>query len=362
MVAAQQEKPNWFAQVRACGVEAIARELGMLDSSGRHPAVRPCPSCEAKQRGFTKPDRRSPLWVNPNGITWRCVRPSCGAYGDAVTLAVLSLTGVQRPAPAGWKTVREWCEGHGFCDPEDENAPRKPRPPPPEPTEVVLPTARELRDITAACVACDHDDEVASWMRSRAILPEAVASLKLAAALRRDSQRVRWAHFQGVPWQQANLRVLVPMYDHTGRLRSMRARRPGPGEPKSVSAVCGPGSQRGLVMACQTARALMRRDATPEEMGVGELWVFEGEVDFFSGAEQLVPDGNKAVLGVVEGSWTKEIAESIPSGLTVVIATDDEDSGVGDKYAAHIAETLAPRAKQGLLRLKRLEARKCSKT
>jgi hypothetical protein len=57
----------------------------------------------------------------------------------------------------------------------------------------------------------------------------------------------------------------------------------------------------------------------------------------FSDANELAP----AVLGIVNGSWTEEIAARIPDGTRVVVRTHSD--GAGDDYAAKIVHSLSAR-------------------
>ena len=73
--------------------------------------------------------------------------------------------------------------------------------------------------------------------------------------------------------------------------------------------------------------------------------VAEGEVDWLtftilagidSGSENA-----PATFGISSGSWTKEIAARIPSGVRVLVATDLDEAG--DRYAEKVAASLAGR-------------------
>ena len=79
---------------------------------------------------------------------------------------------------------------------------------------------------------------------------------------------------------------------------------------------------------------------------VGVL-VCEGETDFLA-AVTAWGDGPgletaPAVIGIVSGAWTVDLAGRVPNGCTVTIATDPDPTG--DGYAAKIAATLAARCK-----------------
>jgi hypothetical protein len=91
---------------------------------------------------------------------------------------------------------------------------------------------------------------------------------------------------------------------------------------------------RGLVMANELGR---------EVLAWGGLWgpqpegvvIVEGEPDYLT-ACCAWPDW--AVLGITSGAWTEELARTVPRGAVVVVRTDADTAG--DRYAAHVAETL----------------------
>jgi hypothetical protein len=112
---------------------------------------------------------------------------------------------------------------------------------------------------------------------------------------------------------------------------------------------------RGLVMADALARVLFALD---DVRGVNEptVCVAEGVPDFltlateWSDADETAP----AVLGIVSGSWTSEIAARIPDGSVLIVATDPDPAG--DKYLMTIVGTLAERMRAGRVRVKRWPA------
>ena len=75
------------------------------------------------------------------------------------------------------------------------------------------------------------------------------------------------------------------------------------------------------------------------------LLIAEGLTDFLTWAAHWGVDGAlelaPAVLAIVSGSWTPEIAARVPGDTEVLIATDADERG--DHYAAKVAELLRGR-------------------
>jgi hypothetical protein len=207
-------------------------------------------------------------------------------------------------------------------------------------------------DSTEAVVA---DPGAYEMLESRGLSPEAVTALDLARALSPGAVLPRWARYRGElpasrPWPELGYRLVLPVYDHRGTMRSVRAWRVEGGDgPKRVP----PSGCRadGLVLACPFARRMLAGDAKPER-----VLVVEGEPDFltvatrFSDADESAP----AVLGVVSGAWSADVAARVPNGALVGVWTHADRSG--DGYARQVAETLAGRCAVRRGRLARREA------
>lgn len=50
-----------------------------------------------------------------------------------------------------------------------------------------------------------------------------------------------------------------------------------------------------------------------------------------------------AVIGIWAGAWTEAIDERVPNGSRVVLRSDHDESGAGDRYAAKVGATLEGR-------------------
>lgn len=370
---------GWPAAVNDGGVEAAARALGLsvVRGHGRHLALAPCPACRAATRGSH--DQAGPVGITADGAGWRCFR--CDARGDATSLVAWLVTGSASPARERWAEVRRACAAAGLCD----GAPGAPPPataaerqataeevarPPPR-----RPPADEVARLWASCAPVTDDDEAAGWLQSRRIDPGQVLLYDLARALPRDARVPRWAWAppgdepRGGTWPALGYRLLVPLYDDAGSVGSVRARRVvarDDGRPKAI----GPSGceLRGVCMANALGRLMLAGAPLGDGSPCAELLreisarrgasviVAEGEPDFLTAAAQHsdTDQDAPAVLGIVAGSWTPELAARVPDGCTVCIATDD-DAG-GEKYAAAIHATLAERQRTGLLKVTRWRA------
>jgi hypothetical protein len=202
---------------------------------------------------------------------------------------------------------------------------------------------------------------VTAWLRDvRGIDPTDVEDRDLARALPVNTRVPRWAWAPagneptGGTWPALGYRLVVPLYDATGTMVSVRARRvflpgqePQDGRPKAL----GPtGAElRGLVLADALGRLMLAGaplgDGSPSAPWMIRcgLVISEGEPDFLTWATRW-SDANQdapAVLGVVAGSWCAELAPRVPDDTRVVVRTHGDDAG--EKYASAIIRTLHPR-------------------
>jgi len=195
------------------------------------------------------------------------------------------------------------------------------------------PHASEVAALWATCIPVTDDDGVADYLTGRSIDPVAVADLDLAALVASDAALPSWAKLGHRSWLELGARLIVPLVDELGAMRSLIARRIDDAQPKSLAAK---GYQRaGLVMACPMARHLLERGP---DIAEGELRIdiAEGEIDFltrasgWSDANELPP----ATLAMVQGSMSAAHAARIPKGCVVFAVTDPDPAGA--KHATKI--------------------------
>jgi len=226
-----------------------------------------------------------------------------------------------------------------------------------EGAEPVYRTAEAL-ELWRACVPISADAEVWRFVREERAIGNAVrlADLDVCRALPLDV-RPSWTTHRPDPdapwatWAETGHRLVVPLVDARGAVRSVLARAVRPSPRKSTAK----GERAGLIMAEGLARQVLERGALPEWWGEGgeplRVVVAEGEVDFLAWTAEHKGERAPAVLGMFSGSWSAELAARLPDGCVVVIATDADAEG--EKYARKIVDSFAPRLARGAVRLER---------
>ncbi len=221
----------------------------------------------------------------------------------------------------------------GQVNPERRSAPAPRVEPEPERD---YPPQREVDALWHSCTPVAEDLDVAAWLISRGSDPELVDAGELARALPEDVVTPWWASWQRKPWASLGHRLVVPMRDHLGVIRTVRAGRIVDGEtPKRLP----PGGHRasGVVMADEMATALLTGSRIPER-----LVIVEGEPDYLAMATRRHPVPT-AVLGIVGGSWTVDFAFRFPEGCAVEVVIWTDADKAGDAYAEAIKPWLIQR-------------------
>lgn len=232
----------------------------------------------------------------------------------------------------------------------DAEAPERPSV---QTSERPYPPPDEVRALWASCVPVGDVAQVRAYLDGRGLAPEAVEALNLARAIPDGAELPRWASYKGdAPerrtWLALGFRLVLPVYDVAGAMRSVRGWRVLDGDgPKRLP----PSGFRasGLVMADGAGVALLERaslDGTD-----GRVVIVEGEPDFLTWATRF-PDSAEAVpavLGILSGSWTDEIAARIPDGARVIVRTHHDEAG--HRYAAAVRGSIDRRCE--VLRSKR---------
>jgi hypothetical protein len=328
---------SWEADAcRNADLVGTAEELGFTSLRG---GINPCPACGVDQRldpvnvFIGERDKRQ---------RWKCHR--CGAGGTVVDLVSFDQAGEshspsQRPQVAA--TVRAWFAVRGACEPDPYQTPQDalqspapmrrplPRPRAEEPRQP--PPAVEVRALWDACVSVTDDPEVARWLADeRGLDPGAVADLDLARALPHGVALPTWAAVGRQTWAAGGWRLILPCFDATGELATVKARRIATGAPKEVAP--GGCSVVGTVYANGAARAMLT-DRTP-----ADVVITEGGPDWLTWAHL---DAARAVFGVYTGGWGESIGERIPDGVRVALRTHDDKGG--RKLAEAVRRTLPDR-------------------
>jgi len=206
------------------------------------------------------------------------------------------------------------------------------------PPERSYPLPSEVASVWQRCASVNSRVDAAEWLTARGFDIDVVALRDLARAIPEGVNLPAWARYQGRSWFETGHRLVLPVFDHMGTMRSVRAAQVvvnsvGPKRLPPAGHLAA-----GMVLANKTARALFGHGA------MADLLVVEGEPDFLSWASTVDLAGAPlAVIGIGSGSWTHAFAERVPAGTRVVIRTHQDPAG--DKYAADVARSLARRCK-----------------
>lgn len=318
---------------------ALCERLGLLGGKGsfrtqaRRGIVIRCPWVTEKSPSCS-------VTLGPDGtIRVRCF--GCGATGNVFDLIAAALKvdkrsefrSVMRVGAefAGlWAIVQELDTGN--VEPERP----KVLPPRAEPEEERdYPSPESVVALLEECVPVTDDAEIASHLEARAIDPELVADARLAVALPVGGHTPWWASKDRQPWTRTGHRLLLPVYDADGALRSVRGWRVTPGDETPKRLPPGGCKAAGLFLADALALAWLRGSATPLR-----TLIVEGEPDYLSAATWKMREPT-AVIGIGSGFWTPELGARFVAGQRVLVWTDRDRAG--DAYAREVSRALIPR-------------------
>lgn len=283
------------------------------------------PSCSVQQRKGV--------------LLWKC--HSCGASGDVLHLVAAAnnmklesdFKSVLAAAArlAGLWHIVDQIEGRELRPLRQEFVP--PSVVEEQPRE--WPSKAEVDALWSSCTAASDDPDVIAYLNSRAIDLDVVDGKDLARALPPRGALPPWAVCRGGTWRDVGYKLVIPVYDAGGDMRSVRVAMVTNGDgPKRRPPFGHKASE--LVMADAFALAMLRGDFKPYK-----LLIVEGEPDYLSRC-QVTNDPHTAVIGIVSGSWSPAFAAKVPVGCRVSLRTDNNPAG--DRYAEEIEATLWRRA------------------
>jgi len=209
---------------------------------------------------------------------------------------------------------------------------RKPVPQPEPMPAVDYPDAAEVGALWGNAGPVWGDADSWEYVRERGWDPDAADATGAVRVIAPDAALPNWARYRGRTWVETGHRMLTPVYDSRGVMRSVRAWRIDADEAIDAPKRLPPGGHRasGLGMANRWAWHMLRHESCPLR-----LYIVEGEPDFVTACIAWPAD---AILGIVSGSWSKDFADAIPRGTKVTIATHADDAG--ERYAEQISVTL----------------------
>lgn len=198
--------------------------------------------------------------------------------------------------------------------------------------ERTYPLAAELEAVWSDAGLPSDDAEAAAMLAARGL--DAARVDALARVVAKDAALPRWARFDGRPWTSTGHRLILPAFDALGVMRSVRAWRVVDGDtPKRLPPTGHKAA--GLVLADDIALGMLRGTYAPKR-----VLIVEGEPDFLTWATRPIEEVT-AILGVVSGAWSDELAARVPSIARVIVRTHHDASG--DRYAEAINVTLRDR-------------------
>lgn len=344
---------RWIETVSDRPTADVAAQLGYEVKRSHTSSHCKCPACGAERRHTKTGDRRGAVGMPHSKPGWHCFQ--CDASGDAVDFVAYHFGGKRFRDLDSFRRgeVRAW------FDPTSELAvvppkrlPRLPRSVAWENADASYPPRDQVERLWASCVPIDHDDDALAYLARRSILRvDRLVEHDCVRVLPADVQCPDWARFDGQFWSVSGHRLVIPLYDFLGDLRSVvgRSLELSP-RVKSVGA-CGY-QRRGLVMAATYAREMLvtGAGARMHRLEQFRLAVYEGEVNLLRGVgggaddvlyEDYQPAAFRGALGIFSGSFTLDVASRVPAKTDVRIRTDDDEAG--RKYADEISERLGAR-------------------
>lgn len=325
-------RSRWIEDAASVDIVEVVASLGVTLTRSGNSLVGLCPLHLEKTGSFN---------VTHDKGLWYC-HGACQCGGDGPDLVARYL--YQRPVKDCDRDqrsrIRAWYADHGYIREESsqpasqrsvalavQERPERPR------LQVVrvTPPADELAAVWRLSRSVLEDDDAMAWLEGRGLCPEDVAQRGLARVLpplppRGSSEPPielpEWARY----WQRYH-RVLIPLRSTAGAMVSIRARALL-AEAARKKALNPTGfSVAGLVLDAGERTAQL-------------VVIAEGEPDWLSWACRADLETTR-VLGISSGGWTPEIAATIADGATVAVRVHHD--AAGEKYAAAVIESLAPR-------------------
>lgn len=314
--------------------EKVLGPLGLLDGAKRqaHGFLVLCPwhsertpSCSVKL-------------ASDGTIAAHCF--GCGAGGDVLSL-VAAARGLdaRRDFPRVVELAADLAGGSldGYRPPVRRAMPAPRLPPPVESVGALWAASKPVTD----------DPDLAVQLLTREIDPAIVEDRDLARCLPSSRTLPKWARSGSQTWWDSGHRLLFQLWNAEGSLSSVHARLVEKTDGYRGKGLFPSGhSAKGFFLADSFARLLITN-------GVPSWWrqseppsviITEGAIDFLTvgthyGCYEYAP----AVLGVLSGSWSDELAARIPTECRVVVRVHRDEAG--QKYRDQICRSLSGRCR-----------------
>lgn len=316
----------------------LVQKLGLAEGAKLKPtrAVIRCPAHEDRNPSCSVTQGKD------RTVRAKCF--SCGFTADAIGL-VAKVRGLDTRGPDFILVLAEAAKLAGLHDTSQallagrelpKRDIKKPTPKPDKP----FPPANEVKRVWHQSPKAEDDTECSAYLVSRRIDPGNAP----AKAIPKTATLPRWASYWGdadqpTPWLNSGHRLIIPTFDANGIWRSLRAIRVTENDTPKRLPPCGFRAQ-GLVMANRQGVLMLRKQSAPDR-----VVIVEGEPDWLVWASRTPPNTEcpYAVLGVVSGSWSPELATKFPNGCNVILRTHGDKTG--DRYAADFADALKDRCR-----------------
>ncbi len=209
------------------------------------------------------------------------------------------------------------------------------------------PPVESVGALWAAAKPVTDDADLARQLLGRCLDPAIIEDRDLARCLPSSGTLPKWARSGSLSWWESGHRLLFQLWNAEGSLSSVHARLVEKTDGDREKGLFPSGhSAKGFFLADSFGLLLIRS-------GVPKWWrqseppsviITEGAPDFLTvgthyGCYEYAP----AVLGILSGSWSDELAARIPTECRVVVKVHRDEAG--QKYRDQICRSLSGRCR-----------------
>ena len=264
----------------------------------------------------------------------------CGAGGDVLSL-VAAARGLdaRRDFPRVVELAADLAGGSldGYRPPVRRAMPAPRLPPPVESVGALWAAAKPVTD----------DADLARQLLGRCLDPAIIEDRDLARCLPSSGTLPTWARSGSQTWRKSGHRLLFPLWNAEGSLCSVHARLVESGQTERAKGMFPASHSAGGLFLADSFALLLIRSGVPKWWRQREppsVIITEGAPDFLTvathyGCSEYAP----AVLGILSGSWSDELAARIPTECRVIVKVHRDEAG--QKYRDQICRSLSGRCR-----------------
>ena len=264
----------------------------------------------------------------------------CGAGGDVLSL-VAAARGLdaRRDFPRVVELAADLAGGSldGYRPPVRRAMPALRLPPPVESVGALWAAAKPVTD----------DADLARQLLGRCLDPAIIEDRDLARCLPSSGTLPTWARSGSQTWRKSGHRLLFPLWNAEGSLCSVHARIVDSGQTERAKGMFPASHSAGGLFLADSFALLLIRSGVPKWWRQREppsVIITEGAPDFLTvathyGCSEYAP----AVLGILSGSWSDELAARIPTECRVIVKVHRDEAG--QKYRDQICRSLSGRCR-----------------